>query len=280
MSTATPVSVAPSTGDAARVPALFVSHGAPLFAMEAGSTGPALARWGQTLRKNFASLRGVVIMSPHWMAPTPRVMTSAQPATWHDFGGFPPALYALQYPAPGSPALAHEVIALLQSAGMAAQGDAERPFDHGAWVPLMHLFAQADLPVVQVALPSQAGPAEVYAMGVALRSLRQSGVLVMGSGSMTHNLREFFGGEREPAPYVLEFSRWIEDTLLRGDLAALLDYRRRAPHAARAHPTDDHFLPLFFALGAAGDDLRPDYLSREVMYGVLAMDAFALQPPV
>jgi 4,5-DOPA dioxygenase extradiol len=280
MSTATPVSVAPSTGDAARVPALFVSHGAPLFAMEAGSTGPALARWGQTLRKNFASLRGVVVMSPHWMAPTPRVMTSAQPATWHDFGGFPPALYALQYPAPGSPALAHEVIALLQSAGMAAQGDAERPFDHGAWVPLMHLFAQADLPVVQVALPSQAGPAEVYAMGVALRSLRQSGVLVMGSGSMTHNLREFFGGEREPAPYVLEFSRWIEDTLLRGDLAALLDYRRRAPHAARAHPTDDHFLPLFFALGAAGDDLRPDYLSREVMYGVLAMDAFALQPPV
>ena len=280
MSTATPVSVAPSTGDAARVPALFVSHGAPLFAMEAGSTGPALARWGQTLRKNFASLRGVVVMSPHWMAPTPRVMTSAQPATWHDFGGFPPALYALQYPAPGSPALAHEVIALLQSAGMAAQGDAERPFDHGAWVPLMHLFAQADLPVVQVALPSQAGPAEVYAMGVALRSLRQSGVLVMGSGSMTHNLREFFGGEREPAPYVLEFSRWIEDTLLRGDLAALLDYRRRAPHAARAHPTDDHFLPLFFALGAAGDDLRPDYLSREVMYGVLVMDAFALQPPV
>ncbi|TCP18305.1 DODA-type extradiol aromatic ring-opening family dioxygenase [Simplicispira metamorpha] len=280
MSTATPVFVAPSTGDAARVPALFVSHGAPLFAMEAGSTGPALARWGQTLRKNFASLRGVVVMSPHWMAPTPRVMTSAQPATWHDFGGFPPALYALQYPAPGSPALAHEVIALLQSAGMAAQGDAERPFDHGAWVPLMHLFAQADLPVVQVALPSQAGPAEVYAMGVALRSLRQSGVLVMGSGSMTHNLREFFGGEREPAPYVLEFSRWIEDTLLRGDLAALLDYRRRAPHAARAHPTDDHFLPLFFALGAAGDDLHPDYLSREVMYGVLAMDAFALQPPV
>lgn len=280
MSTATPVSVAPSTGDAARVPALFVSHGAPLFAMEAGSTGPALARWGQTLRKNFASLRGVVVMSPHWMAPTPRVMTSAQPATWHDFGGFPPALYALQYPAPGSPALAHEVIALLQSAGMAAQGDAERPFDHGAWVPLMHLFAQADLPVVQVALPSQAGPAEVYAMGVALRSLRQSGVLVMGSGSMTHNLREFFGGEREPAPYVLEFSRWIEEALLRGDLAALLDYRRRAPHAARAHPTDDHFLPLFFALGAAGDDLHPDYLSREVMYGVLAMDAFALQPPV
>ena len=280
MSTATPVSVAPSTGDAARVPALFVSHGAPLFAMEAGSTGPALARWGQTLRKNFASLRGVVVMSPHWMAPTPRVMTSAQPATWHDFGGFPPALYALQYPAPGSPALAHEVIALLQSAGMAAQGDAERPFDHGAWVPLMHMFAQADLPVVQVALPSQAGPAEVYAMGVALRSLRQSGVLVMGSGSMTHNLRECFGGEREPAPYVLEFSRWIEEALLRGDLAALLDYRRRAPHAARAHPTDDHFLPLFFALGAAGDDLRPDYLSREVMYGVLAMDAFALQPPV
>ena len=278
MSTATPVSVAPSTGDAARVPALFVSHGAPLFAMEAGSTGPALARWGQTLRKNFASLRGVVVMSPHWMAPTPRVMTSAQPATWHDFGGFPPALYALQYPAPGSPALAHEVIALLQSAGMAAQGDAERPFDHGAWVPMMHLLPQADVPVVQVALPVGAGPAEVYAMGAALRSLRSQGVLVVGSGSMTHNLREFFGGEREPAPYVLEFSRWIEDALARGDLKALLNYRSQAPHAARAHPTDDHFLPFFFALGAAGDDLRANYLSREVMYSMLAMDAFSLHP--
>jgi 4,5-DOPA dioxygenase extradiol len=260
------------------VPALYVSHGAPLFAVDAGETGPALTRWGQGLRAQFPALRGVVIMSPHWMARTPQVMTGPQPATWHDFGGFPPALYQLQYPAPGAPALAQEVLALLQAAGVAAQGDAGRPFDHGAWVPLMHLFPEADLPVVQVALPVRAGPAEVYAMGAALRDLRSQGVLVMGSGSMTHNLAEFFGGEREPAPYVLEFSRWIESALERGDLKALLNYRSQAPHAERAHPTDDHFLPLFFALGAAGDDLHANYLSREVMYSMLAMDAFALQP--
>ena len=258
------------------VPVLFVSHGAPLFAIDAGTTGPALTEWGANLRARYPDLRGVVIMSPHWMAPTPQVMTGPQPATWHDFGGFPPALYELHYPAPGSPALAHKVLALLQAAGIAAQGDAARPFDHGAWVPLMHLLPQADLPVVQVALPADAGPAEVYAMGAALRGLRSEGVLVVGSGSMTHNLAEFFGGEREPAPYVLQFSRWIEAMLARGDIATLLDYRNQAPHAHRAHPTEDHFLPIFFALGAAGDDLHAHYLSREVMYSMLSMDAFAL----
>lgn len=276
MSTSDPV--ASHAASPTVVPALYVSHGAPLFAVDAGETGPALTRWGQGLRAQFPALRGVVIMSPHWMARTPQVMTSAQPATWHDFGGFPPALYQLQYPAPGAPALAQEVLALLQAAGVAAQGDAGRPFDHGAWVPLMHLFPEADLPVVQVALPVGAGPAEVYALGAALRGLRSQGVLVMGSGSMTHNLAEFFGGEREPAPYVIAFSRWIESALERGDMQALLNYRSLAPHAERAHPTDDHFLPLFFALGAAGDDLHANYLSREVMYSMLAMDAFALQP--
>lgn len=260
------------------VPALFVSHGAPLFALDAGETGPALTRWGAALRTQFPGLRGVLIMSPHWMAPGVRVGTGAQPTTWHDFGGFPPALYQLHYPAPGSPALAGEVLALLQQAGIEAEGDAKRPFDHGAWVPLMHLFPQADVPVVQIALPEHAGPAEVYALGAAVQSLRSQGVLVIGSGSMTHNLGEFFGGAREPAPYVLAFSRWIEAALARGDMAALLDYRRQAPEAARAHPTEDHFLPLFFALGAAGKDLHANYLSREVMYSMLAMDAFELQP--
>jgi 4,5-DOPA dioxygenase extradiol len=264
------------------LPALFISHGAPLFALEAGSTGPALTRWGQGLQASGQGLRGVVIMSPHWMAGSPAVMTNPAPATWHDFGGFPSELYALQYPAAGSPALAADVLALLAKAGMAAAGDAERPLDHGAWVPLMHLFPKADVPVVQVALPAGHGPAQVLAMGQALASLRAQGVLVVGSGSMTHNLREFFGGERAAAPYVLEFSRWVEAAVARGDKKALLDYRRQAPHAQRAHPSEDHFLPLFFALGAAGwgqayeGVVRADYLSREVMHGILSMDAFAL----
>jgi len=266
------------------LPALFISHGAPLFAVDAGESGPALTRAGEALKAE--GLRGVVIMSPHWMARTPAVMTNPAPETWHDFGGFPPALYQLQYPAPGDPALAAEVIALLAQAGIDAQGDAKRPLDHGAWVPLMHLLPGATVPVVQVALPQHYGPAQVYAMGRALRSLRARGVLVVGSGSMTHNLSEFFGGQREPAPYVVDFSRWIETALDHGNLKALLDYRREAPHAQRAHPSEDHFLPIFFALGAAGfgeaadsaggAPSKPDYLTREVMYGILAMDSFAL----
>ncbi len=275
----TPAVSAPAptaTPGSATVPALFVSHGAPLFAVEPGTTGPALTQWGERLRAAHPGLRGVVVMSPHWMARGAQVMTGPRPATWHDFGGFPPALYELQYPAAGSPALAQQVLQRLADAGIAAQGDERRPFDHGAWVPLMHLFPQADLPVVQVALPVGAGPAEVYALGAALRGLRQEGVLVLGTGSMTHNLSEFFGGAREPAPYVVEFCRWVESAVQRGDLPALLNYRAQAPHAVRAHPSEDHFLPIFFALGAAGDAARVDYLSREVMYSMLAMDAFAL----
>jgi 4,5-DOPA dioxygenase extradiol len=256
------------------LPSLFVSHGAPLFAVDAGTTGPALKAWGSTLP---ADLRGIVIMSPHWMARSPAVMITPRPSTWHDFGGFPPALYELQYPAPGSPALGQEVITALKAAGITAQPDDQRPLDHGAWVPLMHLLPHANVPVVQVALPVGYGPREVYAMGVALAGLRDQGVLVMGSGSMTHNLGEFFGGERAVAPYVTEFSRWIEDQLTSGNLDALLAYRAQAPHASRAHPSEDHFLPLFFALGAAGANARPHYLSREVMYSMLAMDAFTLQ---
>ena len=266
---ATPSSIAMLT-------VLYVSHGAPLFALEPGSTGPALTRWGEQLRAQHPGLRGVVVMSPHWMAPGATVMTGARPATWHDFGGFPRALYQLQYPAAGDPALAGQVLDLLRQAGIGARGDAARPFDHGAWVPLMHLFPRASLPVVQLALPVGAGPAEVHAMGAALRGLRAQGVLLVGSGSMTHNLAEFFGGAHLPAPYVLEFSRWVEQQLAQGDLAALLDYRARAPQAGRAHPTEEHFLPLFFALGAAGEGASAQYLSREVMYGMLAMDAFVL----
>ena len=264
----------PSTTD--RLPVLFVSHGSPMFALKAGETGPALTRWGQALRQRHPGLRGVVILSPHWMAHGVEVMAHAQPPTWHDFGGFPPALYRLQYPAPGAPVLAQQVQARLAQAGIAATLNPERPLDHGAWVPLMHLLPQADVPVVQLALPVDADARAVYALGQALQDLRSQGVLLVGSGSMTHNLREFFGGERQAASYVVEFSRWVEQQVQAGAIDALLDWQQQAPHALRAHPTDEHFLPLYFALGA-GAGSTPHYLSREVMYGMLAMDAFALQ---
>jgi 4,5-DOPA dioxygenase extradiol len=269
--------VAASTSEIQPLPVLFVSHGSPMFALESGETGPALTQWGKTLRAQYPQLRGVVIMSPHWMAPGVQVMSNPTPATWHDFGGFPPALYQLQYPAKGDPALAQQVLDLLHAAGMDAVADAQRPLDHGAWVPLMHLLPQADVPVVQVALPMQADAHAVYALGQALQSLREQGVLLIGSGSMTHNLREFFGGARQAADYVVEFTRWVEMQIHAGDIDTLLDWQTRAPHALRAHPTDEHFLPLYFALGAGGKGAQAHYLSREVMYGMLAMDALVLQ---
>ncbi|MEZ2740401.1 DODA-type extradiol aromatic ring-opening family dioxygenase [Comamonas jiangduensis] len=269
-------SASSASSNPAPLPVLFVSHGSPMFALEAGDTGPALTHWGQDLRARYPQLRGVVIMSPHWMARGVRVMGNPQPETWHDFGGFPPQLYTLQYPAPGAPALAQEVLGALQQVGIAAEADVRRPLDHGAWVPLMHLFPQADVPVVQVALPVGADAHAVYALGQALQSLRAQGVLIIGSGSMTHNLREFFGGQQQAADYVVEFSHWVEMQLQAGQIDTLLDWQQRAPHALRAHPTDEHFLPLYFALGAGGAGAKPHYLSREVMYGMLAMDAFAL----
>jgi 4,5-DOPA dioxygenase extradiol len=266
-----------------RLPVLFVSHGSPMFALDPGTTGPALRAWGAQLQQTgHPPVRAVLVMSPHWMARAPWVMGTPEPETWHDFGGFPRPLYRLQYPAPGAPDLAAQVAALLRSADITTAIDAERPFDHGAWVPLMHLLPEAQVPVVQLALPMGYTPRQLYALGQALRSLRDEGVLILASGSMTHNLHEFFNGRPDQnsgtEPYVEQFSRWVEDALVNRKMDALMDYRAQAPAAARAHPTDEHFVTLYFALGAAGwaqpgAASQVEYLSREVMYRYLAMDA-------
>lgn len=260
-------------------PVLFVSHGSPTFAIESGSSGPALNAWAQA-HAPAQSLKGVVLMSPHWMSTGLAVMTQPAPPTWHDFGGFPPALYALQYPAPGSPELAQDLLDLLAAAGLPAQPDAQRPFDHGAWVPMMHLYPQANVPLVQISLPAGATPAQLYAIGEALSPLREQGVLLVGSGSMTHNLSDIRREGGPAAPHVLAFSAWIEAQMKAGDLQAMLDYRVRAPEAARVHPTDEHFVTIYFALGAAHWGQTPqvpvNYITREVMLGTLSMDAFSL----
>ncbi len=265
---------------AAQQPVLFVSHGSPLFAVQPGQAGPALAAWARA-HAPAAQLQGIVLMSPHLMTRGIGVMASPQPATWHDFGGFPPALYTLRYPAPGAPALAGQVLDLLERSGLPAAADPQQPFDHGCWVPLMHLYPEADVPVLQVSLPVGAGPAEVYALGRALSPLREQGVLLVGSGSMSHNLYELRREDGPTETYVRDFCGWVHDTLMQGDLAAMLDYRQHAPQAERAHPTDEHFLTVYFALGAAGwgqpGGSTPTYLTREVQWRSLSMDAFSLQ---
>ena len=269
-------SIAP-TSFSTPLPVLFVSHGAPTFATEPGQSGPALRAYGRALRQRHA-IKGIIIMSPHWMSRGLSIMGHPHPETWHDFGGFPAALYQLQYPAPGFPELALTVQRQLATHGLDATIDPQRPLDHGAWVPLMHLFPEADIPAIQVSLPYGWSPEQVMQVGQALSSLASEGILIIGSGSMTHNLSEFFGGQRQPDPYVDAFSRWVEHALVTRNDTALLEYEWEAPHAKRAHPSDDHFLPLFFAYGASGKQSRAHYLTREVMHSILAMDSVAFEP--
>ncbi|WP_454719818.1 MULTISPECIES: DODA-type extradiol aromatic ring-opening family dioxygenase [Cupriavidus] len=260
-------------------PVLFVSHGAPTFAVEPGLAGASLAALGQALPRPSA----VVVISPHWQTRGGvRIGASAAPATVHDFGGFPEALYRLQYPAPGQPALAAQIQLLLEAAGWSATLDAQRGLDHGAWVPLMHLLPAANVPVVQVSLPTPLTPANALRLGQALRPLREQGVLIVASGSLTHNLYEF-RASRHAAPdaagYVADFARWTAQALRERQTAELLAYRDLAPGAERAHPTDEHFLPLFVALGAAGEGYDLRVLEGGITHGVLAMDSYLFDDP-
>lgn len=257
-----------------RAPSLFISHGSPMFALEPGQLGPNLERVGASIPSPAA----IVVVSPHWQTPDVRVTAAALPETIHDFGGFPAPLYALQYPAPGEPQLASAVVELLQAAGFDARVDAHRGLDHGAWVPLRYLKPAADVPVLQVSLPHAIDAAGALRLGRALAPLRERGVLVIGSGSLTHNLYEFRQHIDHPE-YAQAFADWIADAVARGDEESLVHYRARAPHAVRAHPTEEHYLPLLVALGAS-DAVEPRQLIKGGMtYGVLSMDSFGFGLP-
>ncbi|WP_079227019.1 DODA-type extradiol aromatic ring-opening family dioxygenase [Pseudomonas putida] len=251
------------------LPSLFISHGSPMLALQPGASGPALAGLANALPRPKA----IVVVSAHWESRELLVTSGAQPETWHDFYGFPPALYAVQYPAPGEPALASQVSELLNAAGLPARLDAQRPFDHGAWVPLSLMYPDAGLPVIQVSLPSQMGPALQIKVGQALAGLRREGILLIGSGSITHNLGEldWHAGPDVIEPWALAFRDWVVERLKADDQAALLDYRKQAPFAARNHPSDEHLLPLFFALGA-GD--RFGIVHQGFTLGALGMDIY------
>lgn len=260
-----------------RWPTLFVSHGSPMLAVEPGRTGPALAAWAAAQPERPT---GVLVVSPHWMEQGLALSTRTQQQAWHDFGGFPPELYELEYASPGAPELAQTTAELLAIAGWPVLGDGRRPLDHGAWVPLRYLYPDADLPVLQLSLDAGRDAAAQYALGQALAPLRDQGVLIIGSGSLTHNLRDTSRQADAPVPpYVRAFQSWFTEKLAAGDLDALLDWQRLAPHAQQAHPHDDHLMPLYVALGAGGTQpaLR---LNDEITYAALAMDAWQFGKPL
>lgn len=251
------------------LPSLFISHGSPMLALQPGASGPALERLAGALPRPKA----IVVMSAHWESHELLVSSSPAPETWHDFGGFPRELFAVQYPAPGNPALARQIVELLAADDLQAHLDNQRPFDHGTWVPLSLMYPAADIPVVQVSLPSHMGPALQTRIGQALASLRTEGVLLIGSGSITHNLGEldWRAGPESIEPWAREFRDWVVDKLSTQDEAALHDYRQQAPYAVRSHPSDEHLLPLYFARGAGG---QFSVAHQGFTLGALGMDIY------
>jgi 4,5-DOPA dioxygenase extradiol len=254
------------------LPSLYISHGSPMTALHPGKVGERLAELATDLPKPNA----IVVASAHWLAHRPTIGGAAKPETIHDFYGFPRELFEIRYPAPGSPELALHIASLLDQAGLAPQLDPQHGIDHGVWVPLRLLYPHADIPVVPLSIQPNLGPAHHYAIGHTLAPLREQGVLVIGSGSITHNLHDFRAGysEEREAPYVRPFIGWMEQKIGAGDIDALLDYRRQAPFAERAHPTDEHLLPLYVALGAAGARAEGHRIDAGIDLGFLAMDIY------
>lgn len=253
-----------------RLPSLFISHGAPTFALRPGQAGPRLTELGRTLPRPEA----VLVVSPHWMTYAPRVSMASEPETIHDFGGFDPTLYRLSYPAKGHPVLAKRALAHLRDAGWQPQADEGHGLDHGTWVPLMHLFPDADVPAFQVSMPQRLDAETAWAFGQALSPLADEGVLIVGSGSLTHNLYEFRGDKGPDEPYVAKFAAWVREAVEQGDEERLLRTLDDAPEAHRAHPTPEHFWPLLVAGGAAREMFPSRVIEGGIEHGMLAMDAY------
>ena len=260
------------------LPSLFLSHGAPNLVL--GDT-PSRAFLGNLSALLPFQPQAIVMVSAHWETTQPTVSAPTANETIHDFGGFEPELYRLRYPAAGSPKIAQRIVALGKAAGVHIDTDVNRGLDHGAWVPLLLAWPDADIPVIQLSVQTRAGVDHHFTIGSLLEPLRHEGVLIIGSGSFTHDLRSYVPhrhtAEAAEPEWVSKFADWMDDAIIAGDRAALSDYRRRAPEAVRNHPTEEHLLPLFVAMNAGGGTDGGDArrLHRSTTHGVLRMDAYA-----
>ncbi len=263
------------------LPSLFLSHGSPMTALEPGAAGAFFTGLGPAIDATFGRPKAILAISAHTLMRAPVLLAAPRHEAVYDFGGFDPQLYTLRYDAAGAPALAGRVAELLGAAGLPVHQLPEGGLDHGIWTPLRYVYPAADVPVLPLAWVPGWSPAQQFALGAALAPLRAQGVLVLATGSITHNLRRVFvDGLRGPVdkpeiPESAAFRGWFAQRSAARDWDALLDYRARAPHAVDMHPTDEHLLPWYVAAGAGGRDAVPQRLHASLTYGCLGMDAYA-----
>ena len=255
-----------------KMPALFISHGLPAILLMEGKTPAFLRSLGSMLTRP----KGVICVSAHWETVHPKLTTASRPETVHDFSG-PQALFDMTYPAPGDPALARDALKLIRDSGFDADEDTGRGLDHGAWVPLMMMYPEADIPVIQLSVQTDSDPEHHFRLGKALMPLRENGILIMGSGGAVHNLDEvhLYDIDDSPPEYARAFDAWLEKTVADGHEKTLIDYIHTAPNPRQSHPFPaEHFLPFFVPLGAAGSTSAGKKLHHGFMYGTLSMAAY------
>ncbi|MFC1812640.1 DODA-type extradiol aromatic ring-opening family dioxygenase [Thermodesulfobacteriota bacterium] len=255
-----------------KMPVLFISHGPPSILLMEGKTPDFLRSLGHKLTRP----KGVICVSAHWETVYPKLTTASRPETIHDFSG-PQTLFETAYPAQGDPALAREALKLIKDSGFDAGEDPGRGLDHGAWVPLMMMYPEADIPVVQLSVQTERSPEHHFQLGKALVPFRENGILIMGSGGAVHNLDEvhLYNIDASPPEYVRAFDIWLENTVAEGSEEALIDYIHTAPDPRRSHPFPaEHFLPFFVPLGAASPKSVGKKLHHYFMYGTLSMAAY------
>ncbi len=253
------------------LPSLFISHGAPNLPLAPSPAREFLRHLGHSLPRPQA----ILVISAHWQARVLSLSSRPQQYAVHDFGGFPEALYRLRYEPPGAPDLAVQVAGLLEAAGFSSRLEPQQGLDHGAWVPLLLAYPEAEVPVLQLSLQRGGDPAWHEALGQAIAPLRHQGVLILASGSVTHNLAELSLAPSPPPTWARQFSDWLTATIEHGDRPALRHYRQLAPAAYRSHPTEEHLLPLFVALGAGGPEAQSLTLHDSYTYHSLSMAAYA-----
>ncbi len=255
---------------------LFLPHGAPTFALDCGAAGAAISK----VAREFKTPRAVLCISPHWETRIPTVGTAVQLETIYDFYGFDDRLYKIKYPATGCPELAGEVRKSFKIKGLECLEDPTRGLDHGAWIPLRQLYPDANVPVVPISLPERARPEQAYKIGEALAEFADQGILILASGNLTHNLGDYgqikMLGGKTPT-YVQAFADWLNEMLCKGDVDSLINYRSISKEAIRAHPSEEHLMPLFVAMGAAGKGAKAKAFYRGISDYVLAMDGYVFQ---